>query len=175
MSHRAPRSAVGAPHVPGASGDRRTARQGSLAMCAAITAATGWLAAGCVPPHAAGEQDIADSPRTGADVTLRQDGVTADGLARQVQAARIDLAARTSLDPDSIQVAEARPVTWGSGALGCPQPGAFYTQALVPGCHILLEVDGQTFSYHASAEGEPFLCPPDRNEPPLGQSLPESQ
>ena len=33
-----------------------------------------------------------------------------------------------------------------------------YTQALVAGTRVLLEVDGKRFAYHSSVNGEPFYC-----------------
>jgi hypothetical protein len=38
-------------------------------------------------------------------------------------------------------------VTWSDGALGCPAPGRFYTQALVPGFRVQLEAGGERFDY----------------------------
>lgn len=93
---------------------------------------------------------------TSAELTLQQ----------QVDLARTDLVRHRDIDPGSIGVAEARSVTWRSGALGCPQPDMFYTQALVPGSLIVLQVDRKMFAYHASRGGQPFHCPPDRAESP---------
>ncbi len=47
---------------------------------------------------------------------------------------------------------------WNSGALGCPQPGKLYTQALVPGYRIVLEAGGQTLDYRATESGSVKLC-----------------
>ena len=33
-------------------------------------------------------------------------------------------------------------VTWSDGSLGCPQPGEYYTQVLVPGYWIVFDVAG---------------------------------
>jgi hypothetical protein len=49
-------------------------------------------------------------------------------------------------------------VTWSDGSLGCPQPGVFYTQALVPGYWVVLQVGDQEYDYRASERGHFVLC-----------------
>jgi len=88
-------------------------------------------------------------------------------LRQQADFALEDLASRLGIDRGSIQVQEARRVTWRSGAIGCPQPGLGYTQALVPGLRITLGSGGRTFHYHAAGNGQPFHCPSERAESPL--------
>lgn len=88
-------------------------------------------------------------------------------LGPQADFALEDLASRLGIDQGSIQIQEARRVTWRSGAIGCPQPDLGYTQALVPGLRITLRSDGRTFHYHAAGNGQPFYCPSERAEPPL--------
>jgi hypothetical protein len=87
-------------------------------------------------------------------------------LQQQVDFAKSDLIRERGIDPGSIGVTEARKVSWRSGAIGCPQPDSFYTQALVPGTLIVLQVGRKTFAYHARSDGQPFHCPPDRAEQP---------
>ncbi|MDH3463085.1 MAG: hypothetical protein OEM32_05605, partial [Acidimicrobiia bacterium] len=48
--------------------------------------------------------------------------------------------------------------TWTDGSLGCPEPGMSYTQTLVDGWQVLLQVGERLFDYHAGADGIPFLC-----------------
>ena len=52
--------------------------------------------------------------------------------------------------------AEAR--QWNDGALGCPEPGQVYTQAIVDGYQVVIDYQGQSFDYHASASGFFKLC-----------------
>ena len=73
----------------------------------------------------------------------------------QVQAAIADFAERQGVPVDEVTAAGYADVTWPDGSLGCPQPGVMYTQALVPGHQLILQVDDTTASYHA-AEGKPF-------------------
>lgn len=78
-----------------------------------------------------------------------------------------DLAQRLDVPPDTIKVSGARQVTWRSGALGCPEPGMNYTQALVPGSVIYLQVDNAIHAYHGKIGSEPFYCPRERAEQPV--------
>ena len=84
----------------------------------------------------------------------------------QVAFSREDLAARLEIDPDEVSLSGAIKVTWRSGALGCPEPGMSYTQALVPGVWIMLRVGNTAYRYHAVPGGQPFYCPDERAEPP---------
>ena len=89
----------------------------------------------------------------------------------QIIFAKKDLAQRLDVPLDWVVLSGARPVTWRSGALGCPEPGMNYTEALVPGSVIYLQVDNMIHAYHAKIAGEPFYCPRERVEQPvLGES-----
>jgi hypothetical protein len=72
-----------------------------------------------------------------------------------VQAAVADMAERADVPVDEVTVAGYADVTWPDGAIGCPQPGMMYTQALVPGHQLVLQVGDTLASYHA-AEGKDF-------------------
>ena len=89
-----------------------------------------------------------------------------DGLQAMIETALADASRRTGRPRSEWSVVAAEAVTWRSGALGCPQPGMLYTDALVPGYRIVIEAAGQRLDYHASAQGEPLLCPADRAEEP---------
>jgi hypothetical protein len=93
-------------------------------------------------------------------------------LQRAIDAARNDLAVRLGVAMDSVTVQQATPVTWRSGAIGCPEPGVFYTQALVAGYRIVLRADSQSYTFHAKHDGKPFLCPQERAEAPLDEQPP---
>lgn len=75
--------------------------------------------------------------------------------------ARADLAMHLDVGEASIEIVSTEQVTWSDGSLGCPEPGMFYTQALVEGTRIILEHDGRFFAYHSGADNEPFLCASD--------------
>lgn len=75
-----------------------------------------------------------------------------------VAAAVADLAEREGADAGEITVASDEAVEWRSGALGCPEAGQMYTQALTPGRRIILTVGGEEFAYHAAATGSASYC-----------------
>lgn len=51
-------------------------------------------------------------------------------------------------------------VTWSDGSLGCGAPGQSYTQALVDGLRIVVEVAGRTYDYRFGDGDTPVLCEP---------------
>ncbi|MGY6553361.1 MAG: hypothetical protein ACXIUM_02445 [Wenzhouxiangella sp.] len=88
-------------------------------------------------------------------------------VAEMRDAALRDLSQRLNIPSRDIRVISAQAVTWPDGAMGCPQPGFAYTQALVPGVHVILLVDDIEHHYHGGERGRPLLCPPQYRQPPL--------
>lgn len=88
-------------------------------------------------------------------------------LKGQVEYSMKDLAHRLDVPLDAVVLSGANQVTWRSGALGCPEPGMTYTQALVPGSVIYLRVYDMLHAYHARSGSEPFYCPRERVEQPV--------
>ena len=81
--------------------------------------------------------------------------------------ARRDLSQRVELAAEAIEIERAEYVTWRSGAVGCPEPGTGYTQALVPGYRIVLKAGGAIHHYHGARGRAPFRCPGERIDKPL--------
>jgi hypothetical protein len=71
------------------------------------------------------------------------------------------------VDPAEIEVVSAEEVTWPDGALGCPEPDGMYTQALVEGYRIVLQVDGDEVHYHGARGEPPFRC--EDPQPPVAE------
>ncbi len=86
--------------------------------------------------------------------------MNAPSLQSLSQAALQDAARRRGVDVSTLRIVMAEPVTWSDGALGCPQPGMSYTQALVPGFRIRIAAGPDILEYHASTRGLPLYCPP---------------
>lgn len=77
-----------------------------------------------------------------------------------------DAAQRSAKPVELLRVASVQAVTWPDGSLGCPQPGLLYTQALVPGWRISIDVPGASpLLYHASQRGSWVWCQPERATP----------
>ena len=110
------------------------------------------------------ESSVADTQQ---ESTSTQKSVPAPmNLNGQIAFAKKDLAKLLDVNLDSVNLSSANAVTWRSGALGCPEPGKMYTEALVPGAVIYLQVNNMIHAYHAKFAGEPFYCPKERVESP---------
>lgn len=87
-----------------------------------------------------------------------------------------DLSERLKIEIEQIEISKAEQVVWNDGSLGCPQPGEFYTQALVDGYWLILEVDNVAYDYRASDRGNFFLCAlpslPVTHSPPQHTAIP---
>jgi hypothetical protein len=69
-----------------------------------------------------------------------------------------DLAERLEVPTSEVTVVSAESGVWADGSIGCPEPGMFYTQALVPGRRVILAVGDESYSYHQAGSDEPFWC-----------------
>jgi hypothetical protein len=69
-----------------------------------------------------------------------------------------DAALQLGVAPDSLVVTQAEAVTWPDGSLGCPEPGMFYTQALVDGYQIVVEAENQALDYRVQSSGFFRIC-----------------
>ena len=96
----------------------------------------------------------------------QEDGVTSDD---PEAFARADAAQRAGVDEAEVTVVTNEAVTWPDGSLGCPQPGQFYTQALVDGYRIVVEAGGQELHYHGQTGQPPAYCE-NPSEPAAGDS-----
>lgn len=116
-----------------------------------------------VPPGDA-TTSVPDDPRTEpGDPAPPSDG-TSEDLPRSseiddmVDAAVADLAHRLSVDGHAITIVSVESVTWPNGAMGCPEPGMSYTQALVEGVRVELTVDGTPYWYHQGGSNPIRYC-----------------
>ena len=87
--------------------------------------------------------------------------------APHVEAALDDAARSTGVPRGELKVVSVEQVTWRDAALGCPEPGMMYTQALVAGYRITIGAAGKSLDYHADQRGRVLLCPPERAVAPL--------
>ncbi len=82
--------------------------------------------------------------------------------------ARSDLMERESVvSANQVKLVSITPVTWRSGAVGCPKPGMHYTQAQVRGSLIVFAVGDKKYRYHAAHDNDPFYCPASNAETPM--------
>jgi hypothetical protein len=135
-------------------------RRTSLLRLASIGAGLGLLLGACggADDGVGGDDgsDVAPVP-TGA---VEADYVELTELTATVEAAIADAAERYSVPAEAVAVAGALRVTWSDGSLGCPREGGMYTQALVEGYLLTLEVDGRRIPYHGALGQPAFPCEP---------------
>jgi hypothetical protein len=79
--------------------------------------------------------------------------VTAEVPPDLIEKMRADLAQHAGISASAAKVVRAESIQWPDGALGCPQPGEMYTQAIVSGYIVQFTHEGRTYSYHASKQG----------------------
>jgi hypothetical protein len=130
-----------------------------MLMAAGVVAQAG---AGPSLPAAAAE-NARVVPPAAARLPLGADGQV--DPAALVAAVSADALRQAGAGARVAEVLAPEPVTWNDGALGCPRPGAVYTQALVPGWRIVVRLDdGRRLDYHASRTGAWLRC--ERPAPP---------
>lgn len=117
-----------------------------------VLAAVVAIAAGCAAPGSSGSSE---APGSDAAVPSVPTGDVPAAMLEQVIA---DAASGAGVDLAAVEVISAEAVTWSDGALGCPLPDQMYTQALVPGYRVVLDVDGEEMSFHAAEGGEFAYC-----------------
>lgn len=108
----------------------------------------------------------ASGEQSSGEINMHASNGNSLSLEEAVQAAREALAERSGTPIAAIETVRARAVTWANGAMGCPQEGMMYTQALVEGYYILLRTEGREVAYHAGRDGRPFHCPAERSRAP---------
>lgn len=77
-----------------------------------------------------------------------------------------DLARRALVKHETITLVSATEQHWPNGALGCPQPGMMYTQAIVPGYRVVLQAAGEKYAYHSDLRGNFVVCSAGLSFPP---------
>lgn len=91
------------------------------------------------------------TPRPGTGTIGDMDREMLDSLIEQASE-------EAGVGEDEISVVNAEAVTWSDGSIGCPKEGMSYTQALVPGYRVILDVAGEEVHYHAGSDARFFAC-----------------
>lgn len=129
-----------------------------LAAVAALSAcAQGGEVSQEVPPLASRPAPI---PLRSAAAGASDEGnpVSGEVPAAVLSAILADATERTGVPPSEITVTRGDAVTWNDGSLGCPEPGMFYTQALVDGYHVVLDVAGEALDYRVGTATDIRPC-----------------
>ena len=131
-----------------------------LVVCAAVLAGCGGQGTGAGVGAGVGEPSPSAAPTASATTSYPSDGGSsvAPELEPVVEAAVADLESRPGTGSGPVRVVLARQETFPNGAIGCPQPGRMYTQALVEGYRVVLARGDRAWLYTAGADGVPQLC-----------------
>jgi hypothetical protein len=87
------------------------------------------------------------------------DAVTLAELPRELRRIVVaDAAKRFDVQESAVVLARAERVTWNDGALGCPQPGVGYLQALVPGYRVVARTGDRELIYHTDESRQALAC-----------------
>jgi hypothetical protein len=122
------------------------------------------LAACAAGPGASASEH--ETPPESVPPSEEASGVAApDGIPSEVwQAILTDLEGRLGAPSDDVSVLTAVAETWSDGSLGCPKDGEMYTQALVDGYQVVVEVAGTEYDYRVGSGTDVRLC----EDPPVG-------
>ena len=136
-----------------------TERRPFIAALAALVLAG--CAASAGTPSASSTEPAASRPPFETPAPSASDGagvVVPDGLPDAAWMAILDdLTVRLGEHADPTLVS-ADAVTWNDGSLGCPKPGQVYTQALIDGFQVVVDVDGEQFDYRVGSGTDVRLC-----------------
>ena len=75
---------------------------------------------------------------------------------------------------EAFEVIRSEEKLWPDGSLGCPQPGMVYSQAMVPGYHVVVDHGGRAYDYRIGGNRYLFLCLAAEERLPSGSSVPTS-
>ena len=72
--------------------------------------------------------------------------------------AKVQLAHKANIDTDEIFLFQVEAVEWPDASLGCPKADMMYAQVITPGYQILLEANGQVYTFHTDETDQVILC-----------------
>jgi hypothetical protein len=75
-----------------------------------------------------------------------------------VDAALRDATTQAGVPVSDLRIEQVEAVEWSDASLGCPSPGAMYSQVLTPGFRIQIAGGGKRFEYHSDEDGRVVLC-----------------
>jgi len=97
------------------------------------------------------------SPSKEGSMSKTNDVKPIKGSEKALAAAIADLSKQSSVPPDEITLVSMEAMEWSDSSLGCPQEGFMYAQVITPGYLIVLEANGEQFTYHTDQEGNSIV------------------
>jgi hypothetical protein len=118
--------------------------------------------AACAAPVSVGTDRPSPSPDATPPASEGDDpmpsgltGAVPEALLAEILA---DASERSGVPAEKLEIVTADAVTFNDGSLGCPQPGMFYTQALVDGYQVVVRTPDGELDYRAAQQGGFRLC-----------------
>lgn len=137
---------------------------GILAVLLAACGSSGSASSAPSPSIDHSAHSFAPAPSIGGSAAPAPSGGT-DGVPDEMVTSVIEQAAEgAGVKVSEVTLVSAESVTWSDGSLGCPEPGQVYTQALVPGYQVVVEIEGDQLAFHAGRDGQFRYC--DNPQPP---------
>lgn len=123
------------------------------------------LLAACAAGPGDAQSAEASEPASASASASASVSAAPEGIPPEVwQAILTDLATRLGAPATDVSVLVAEAETWSDGSLGCPKDGEMYTQALVDGYQVVVEVAGNEYDYRVGSGTDVRLC----ENPPVG-------
>lgn len=82
-----------------------------------------------------------------------------------------DASHRSDTGVTDLLVVRDQEVEWPDGSLGCPEPGQFYTQAVVSGYWVVIAAPDASYDYRVDGQGNFRLCENTIQPPSRGGSV----
>ena len=60
-------------------------------------------------------------------------------------------------EPERLQIKSVEKVDWNDSSLGAPEEGMVYLQVITPGFKLVLEAEGELYTYHTSNDRVVFV------------------
>ena len=110
------------------------------------------------PPFTPTQGSTPSPPATETSIPMPPESTAPAGAEALVNLAKADLAQRLNTAEDQIHLQSVTPREWRDSSLGCPVKGMMYAQVITPGFKIILEFEGQTYSYHTDTRTRVVYC-----------------
>ena len=119
-----------------------------LAVLLVVLSACGGSESQAPPTVAPAAKEERQSP---AAPTAMPAAATPTAEPAAVEAVRRELAGRLGVAASRLKAVSVEPVAWPDASLGCPQEGYAYAQVVTPGYRVVMEHNGQRYTYHTNA------------------------
>jgi hypothetical protein len=116
------------------------------------------LLVGCRPSDSTLPGEPAQPPSSTNIPTTSPSMIPNPAAQELILQAQKQLAQKLGIDIEDIFLFSVEAVEWPDASLGCPQTSLSYAQVVTPGYRILLEANGQVYTFHTDKTDQMILC-----------------